>query len=111
MNTLSTHLPSTGPAPVAIDATRLVPSTFEPVNLPRRYATIVAAVLLSLIMSLVTAAVSTTVGFGLREGYLLRWLVAWIASWMIALPVLCAALPMIRRIIVHLEPDAYAHRS
>ncbi|MEW6639986.1 MAG: DUF2798 domain-containing protein [Pseudomonadota bacterium] len=94
-----------------IQATRLAAPAFEPVNLPRRYATIVAAVLLSLIMSLVTAAVSTTVGFGLREGYLLRWLIAWIASWMIALPVLCAALPMIRRIIVRLEPDAYAHRS
>ena len=62
-------------------------------------------------LSLVTAAVSTTVGFGLREGYLLRWLVAWIMSWMIALPVLCAALPMIRRIIIRLEPDAYAPRS
>ncbi|MBR1219912.1 DUF2798 domain-containing protein [Bradyrhizobium sp. U87765 SZCCT0131] len=94
-----------------IDTTRLAPSALEPFNLPRRYATIVAAVLLSLILSLVTAAVSTTVGFGLREGYLLRWLVAWIMSWMIALPVLCAALPMIRRIIIRLEPDAYARRS
>lgn len=111
MNTLSTHLPPTGSVPVAIDTTRRAPSAFDPANLPRRYATIVAAVLLSLIMSLVTAAVSTTIGFGLREGYLLRWLIAWITSWMIALPVLCAALPMIRRIIVRLEPDAYARRS
>ena len=108
MTHLSNHLHAIGPEPVNLQAARL-PSALEPVHLPRRYATIVAAVLLSLILSLVTAAVSTTVGFGLREGYLLRWLVAWIASWMIALPVLYAALPMIRRIIIRLEPDAYAH--
>ena len=66
--------------------------------IPKRFASLVFAVLLTGLMTLVISGVATAINMGFPADFLARWARAWLPNWAIACPLLLLVRPFVQRL-------------
>ena len=67
--------------------------------IPKKYASILFAVILSGLMSLLVSGISTYRAIGLVSDFVKLWTSAWLTAWVFALPVVMVVAPFARKVV------------